>query len=189
MERIASAPNELAHAILVALCDDAVTRRRALKYLDRLQLFAGFRGQESAAAAGAKRKADEAPLEICIRCHGPFVEAENTASACRFHEGDMEVIDELWPDHDERCHGPIQTRENMEECPEGFEWTCCGRPTTEPGCRKGWHKSATAKHPKYDDSRSFGEPTTDEESEVSSNPSETETSEKDKPAEVNKGET
>lgn len=32
---------------------------------------------------------------------------------------------DFWADHDERCHGPIDTPENVAAFPEGFIWDCC----------------------------------------------------------------
>lgn len=32
----------------------------------------------------------------------------------------------IWADTDEDYHGPIDTEENKQQFPEGFEWSCCG---------------------------------------------------------------
>ena len=54
-----------------------------------------------------------------------------------YHPGSLEVIDEEWPDHDERCHGRIDTKTNRTEYPEGFGWSCCGQQGTfSEGCTK-----------------------------------------------------
>jgi hypothetical protein len=50
------------------------------------------------------------------------------------YEGDF------WADHDEDCHGEIDTEEMREEFPEGFFWTCCRRAGDEPGCKLGVHQ-------------------------------------------------
>jgi hypothetical protein len=44
------------------------------------------------------------------------------------HSGELEVDYDagIWDDHDERCHGPIDTKTNRREFPEGFVWSCCG---------------------------------------------------------------
>jgi hypothetical protein len=41
------------------------------------------------------------------------------------YAGELEPDYEAWPDHDERCHGPIDTDDNKREFPDSFEWSCC----------------------------------------------------------------
>lgn len=48
---------------------------------------------------------------------------------------------DFWADHDENCHGTIDTKEMREEYPDGFEWTCCHKLGSEPGCKSGRHQS------------------------------------------------
>lgn len=57
--------------------------------------------------------------------------------------GDLEADYEsgVWADHDEKTHGPIDTEENREDYPEGFDWSCCDKPGDEPGCKVGHHHS------------------------------------------------
>lgn len=38
------------------------------------------------------------------------------------HDGEIGVDEDEWPDHDERCHGPIDTKYNRRNFPEGFKW-------------------------------------------------------------------
>lgn len=40
------------------------------------------------------------------------------------HVGAVEVDwdSDVWADHDERCHGPIDTRDNRRSFPQGFTW-------------------------------------------------------------------
>jgi hypothetical protein len=52
----------------------------------------------------------------------------------------MEVNEEEFADHDENCHGPMDTPENRRDFPEGFTWTCCDGDGTAPGCVVGEHK-------------------------------------------------
>jgi hypothetical protein len=54
---------------------------------------------------------------------------------------DVDWDSDVWADHDENCHGPIDTQENQHNHPEGFIWTCCDKFGDEPGCRRGRHKS------------------------------------------------
>lgn len=57
-------------------------------------------------------------------------------SLSRHHPGKLEVDREsdYWADHDEDCHGPIDTNENRREFPDGFRWSCCNKLGDEDGC-------------------------------------------------------
>ena len=46
-----------------------------------------------------------------------------------------------WADHDEDCHGEIDTDENRKEYPEGFMWTCCDQTGDVEGCETGLHQA------------------------------------------------
>lgn len=56
---------------------------------------------------------------------------------------EMEVDDseDFWADHDEDCHGVIDSDFCREEYPDGFRWSCCDRLGSDKGCRKHPHKS------------------------------------------------
>lgn len=56
--------------------------------------------------------------------------------------------DDFWADHDEDCHGLIDTEEMREEFPEGFAWDCCNEVGTAPGCTKGHHYAVEGKRMK-----------------------------------------
>jgi hypothetical protein len=43
------------------------------------------------------------------------------------HTGDLEPDEDGWEDHDERCHGRINTAANRRDFPDGFVWSCCGK--------------------------------------------------------------
>lgn len=45
-------------------------------------------------------------------------------------------------DHDERCHGPIDTAENREMYLEAFKWECCDEPGDAEGCQRGAHRAS-----------------------------------------------
>lgn len=66
------------------------------------------------------------------------------------HSGELEVDDEgdFWADHDEDCHGLIDTEEMREQFPEGFFWDCCNEVGTAPGCTKGHHYAVEGKRMK-----------------------------------------
>lgn len=65
--------------------------------------------------------------------------------------GDLEVDDEndFWADHDEDCHGEIDTKEMRVEFPDGFKWTCCQKLGYLKGCTKGPHNAVDGKRSKY----------------------------------------
>lgn len=48
---------------------------------------------------------------------------------------------DFWADHDERCHGTIDSDFCREEYPDGFIWTCCEKLGSEEGCREHPHKA------------------------------------------------
>lgn len=50
------------------------------------------------------------------------------------HPGELEVVWDEWPDHDERVHGEIDTAANRRDFPDGFRWDCCGGRANAPGC-------------------------------------------------------
>ncbi|MCJ1398751.1 hypothetical protein MMC11_001952 [Xylographa trunciseda] len=89
---------------------------------------------------------------VCKNCEEEFDVLENRKNACRYHPaqvtwrvgftGILQVDwdSDTWADHDENCHGPIDTDENKEEYPEGFMWECCEEEGTAGGCMIGWHK-------------------------------------------------
>ncbi|RTE69316.1 hypothetical protein BHE90_016304, partial [Fusarium euwallaceae] len=93
-----------------------------------------------------------------VQCGDCFVEEENPLSLdCRYHSGERKVDwdGDFWADHDENCHGPIDTEENREDYPEGFFWTCCDRPGDTLGCRRGKHQADRTKSKKYSFSGGF----------------------------------
>jgi hypothetical protein len=55
--------------------------------------------------------------------------------------GELEVDyhADVWADHDERCHGTIDTDTMRKENPEGFTWSCCNEDGRADGCQTGPH--------------------------------------------------
>lgn len=55
--------------------------------------------------------------------------------------GDLDPDDshDFWADHDENCHGLIDTDEQRMEFPEGFVWSCCNKLGHRSGCTFGRH--------------------------------------------------
>ncbi|KAF3388757.1 hypothetical protein F1880_004361 [Penicillium rolfsii] len=76
----------------------------------------------------------------CTNCNGEFDVTENTKKSCTYHP-DLAVPDyDRWPDHDENCHGPIDTEENLRQYPESFTYQCCDRYGDEEPCVTDWHR-------------------------------------------------
>ncbi|KAF2220970.1 hypothetical protein BDZ85DRAFT_283871 [Elsinoe ampelina] len=80
--------------------------------------------------------------EHCINCEEEFDVNFNDEEACRWHDGELEVDwdGDFWADHDEDCHGTIDTEDMREENPEGFKWDCCDEPGDAEGCQVGEHE-------------------------------------------------
>lgn len=52
---------------------------------------------------------------------------------------EVDYTAEIWDDHDENCHGPMDTDENISEWPEAFLWSCCKTSAIDDGCKTGRH--------------------------------------------------
>ncbi|CAN8101493.1 unnamed protein product [Discula destructiva] len=150
VDRIASASAENAKAVLVALCNsDASIRARAkvlLKDIDALVAAVSATSQKQ----GVKRKADSV-IKVCVKCQEPFYEEDNSNRACRYHSGnlDEDSSGDFWADHDEDCHGDIDTEEMRMEFPEGFVWDCCNKLGYRHGCTRGRHDATTGHRGRY----------------------------------------
>ncbi|KAK0760642.1 hypothetical protein N5P37_006837 [Trichoderma harzianum] len=79
---------------------------------------------------------------VCVQCSATF-DPSDTAKNCFYHNGQLEADydGDFWADHDEDCHGTIDTDEMREEFPEGFIWNCCDKGGDDIGCRWGRHQS------------------------------------------------
>jgi hypothetical protein len=83
-------------------------------------------------AHGCKKGPGDGIDEMYATSPEPELDEEDT-----HHPGELEVDYEgdVWADHDERCHGPIDTKTNRRENPDGFVWSCCGaQGTFAEGC-------------------------------------------------------
>ncbi|KAI0550645.1 hypothetical protein F4679DRAFT_200268 [Xylaria curta] len=152
MGRLANISEAKAKSILLALCaDDSALEQRAWEFLQEIE---GFESESAAGnhEKGTKRKA-ESTIMICIQCQSPFYEEDNDDKACRYHDGYLEVDDtrDFWADHDEDCHGPIDTDENRVEFPEGFVWSCCDKLGYRSGCTRGRHDALGGSRGRYGD--------------------------------------
>ena len=61
---------------------------------------------------------------------------------------EVDYAADVWADHDENCHGTIDTDEMREVNPEGFVWDCCDKPGDEEGCQRGRHQADPGKSKK-----------------------------------------
>ncbi|RBR23563.1 uncharacterized protein FIESC28_03745 [Fusarium coffeatum] len=132
-EMVHLAPEHQLRAILLALCDDPTVLKRALNHYRALKAADN-------PTTGLKRKAYN-DLFVCVQCDEAFTNEVNTEEPCRYHPGELEVDDEgdFWADHDENCHGEIDTDDMREECPDGFIWDCCNELGGSKGCTAGKH--------------------------------------------------
>ena len=94
MERIQVTPEDLVRAVLIALCNDAPIRKRALEHLTKLEIARVKQPQVASASHGAKRKASEpaSSLHVCVQCHEVYSEADNSSTACQFHDGKAYLV-------------------------------------------------------------------------------------------------
>ncbi|KAM0305348.1 hypothetical protein HYE67_008735 [Fusarium culmorum] len=132
-EMVHLAPKHQLRAILLALCDDSSVCKRALKAADN-------------PTTGLKRKVCN-DLFVCVQCDEVYTNEDNTKTSCRYYYGDLEVDDseDFWADHDENCHGEIDTPEMREEVPDGIRWSCCSKLGGTRGCTKGKHQADPAR--------------------------------------------
>ncbi|KXX77416.1 hypothetical protein MMYC01_206057 [Madurella mycetomatis] len=148
LELLKRAEDWQVRAILIALCDDGDVRRKALDYCEQLTRSLG-----SSAAPKRKHTPSHEPepdIAICVQCEYAFTKSDNTRKECQYHNGSLEpdYDSEFWADHDENCHGVIDSDFCREEYPEGFIWSCCDKIGTEPGCRFSRHQCS---HPPEDE--------------------------------------
>ncbi|KAF5607006.1 uncharacterized protein FSUBG_5464 [Fusarium subglutinans] len=159
-EMVHLAPEQHVRAILLALLDDRSVKARALNHYRALKAADN-------PVTGLKRKAMN-DLFVCVQCDQAFTHQDNTETSCRYHPGTLtspdfsvcvfvamrlmtlgELIvddtEDFWADHDEDCHGEIDTPEMREEMPDGFRWMCCDKLGGRKGCTKGKHQADPAK--------------------------------------------
>ncbi|KAK2774821.1 hypothetical protein CKAH01_13027 [Colletotrichum kahawae] len=80
-----------------------------------------------------------APLAICVDCKEAFDPQTSIGAIAGNLEPDYDG--DFWADHDEDCHGIIDTDEMREEYPEGFTWDCCDQAGDAEGCHRGFHRA------------------------------------------------
>ncbi|KAJ5618986.1 hypothetical protein N7510_002970, partial [Penicillium lagena] len=88
---------------------------------------------------------------ICENCEKEFDVTSNTSKSCFYHFDISQPDYDAFADHDENCHGPIDTDENRNEYPQFFIYQCCDRDGTEQPCENDWHREKeTFKKPKVE---------------------------------------
>ncbi|KAG8626355.1 hypothetical protein KVT40_005300 [Elsinoe batatas] len=128
---IRAADKDRLRAVLLAV----VKLPEAKAFVERQLLVPTSPGDNNTAS---KRKR----YEHCVNCKEEFDVNFNDEVACRWHDGELEVDwdGDFWADHDEDCHGTIDTEDMREEYPEGFTWSCCDEPGGSEGCQVGEHE-------------------------------------------------
>ncbi|KAL8381886.1 hypothetical protein RB595_005909 [Gaeumannomyces hyphopodioides] len=180
MDRIKSLPRGVAHTVLLAICNDPSTLRRAIDLVDLLEApqlpddeYDEDEDEDEVEIVGVapmpnrKRKIPPSAgvtitvpdLFSCEVCEKPFLASRNRHDACKYHEGELEPDLEcgLWDNHVENPNvwGDIDTVENIRQRPEGFYWDCCGKRADDPGCQADYHSwtdsgSSAAKRSRLD---------------------------------------
>jgi hypothetical protein len=56
---------------------------------------------------------------------------------------EVDNASDFWDDHDEDCHGDMESFADDESYAEGFVWTCCGEYGEAEGCHSTAHKPST----------------------------------------------
>ncbi|KAI9773735.1 MAG: hypothetical protein M1835_006115 [Candelina submexicana] len=97
------------------------------------------------------RYAEYAEYAECSTCGEEFDMNNNNKRACVYHleESQPNYNSDWWADHDEDCHGDVDSAEMREQCPEGFTYPCCGQVGTDEGCIKKLHVEKPGKRVRY----------------------------------------
>ncbi|KAH8425137.1 uncharacterized protein LDX57_002886 [Aspergillus melleus] len=85
----------------------------------------------------------------CASCGKEFDVTENTKNSCTYHPDGGYPNPDFFFDHDEDCHGPMDSDENRKEFPEAFIYECCKESGIDP-CTTGWHREAQPKRTRVD---------------------------------------
>ncbi|KAK4082343.1 uncharacterized protein Triagg1_2155 [Trichoderma aggressivum f. europaeum] len=147
IELINSLTAEQARAILIFLSHNRSVADKVSKYARDMKIHARVKA-------------------ICVQCNSTF-DPSDTAKNCFYHNGELEANydDDFWADHDEDCHGTIDTDEMREEFPEGFIWNCCDKSGDELGCRWGRHQTDPSKVEEGEDAELYDDEDDDDEDE------------------------
>lgn len=152
-EVVRNIPNDQAKAILLSLCTNPAICAKVATYAKRLD-----------EEALSKKHKPDSTIAICVQCDQPYYEEDNDDTSCVHHDGELSLLfylschtscigncnratgvlevnykAEVWEEISD--DGPIDSSDNEEDVPEGFNWTCCGTIGTSEGCKKGPHQS------------------------------------------------
>ncbi|KAI0784212.1 hypothetical protein C8Q75DRAFT_780533 [Abortiporus biennis] len=90
---------------------------------------------------------------VCANCGEDYDTGIPRADdECIYHPGILEVNESAFPDWDEEVHGPMDTKDNRIQYPDGFTWTCCNKDGTTDGCESDQHRPGGSRKKK----RRFG---------------------------------
>ncbi|EAT82605.1 hypothetical protein HBH56_112270 [Parastagonospora nodorum] len=136
-DAIDSATIDRLRTVLRAICTENTAAFKLA--CDHLLVVQGADGDTD-----TKRKRDERlqRFEICEQCQEEYDVLDNPDDACVWHPGETEPDFEgdFWADHDEDCHGEIDSEWARKEYPEGFVYSCCDAKANEEGCQMDAHK-------------------------------------------------
>ncbi|KAJ7449264.1 hypothetical protein FB451DRAFT_754931 [Mycena latifolia] len=82
-----------------------------------------------------------AKYETCQHCAQSFDTTANKHDSCAWHYGNLVADDSVWVDYYEADQGPIGSKENRKQLPQGFFWDCCGLQMPAEGCLRTAHAS------------------------------------------------
>jgi hypothetical protein len=57
----------------------------------------------------------------------------------RIGEKEVDWDGDFWADHDENCHGQIDSFVDDPDYADGFSWSCCNEPGDNEGCKSTKH--------------------------------------------------
>ncbi|KAB2574449.1 hypothetical protein BFW01_g4188 [Lasiodiplodia theobromae] len=145
---------ERLQSVLLTLCNASPIAQRVLErelLVDEEATESEEKNSNSRRAldvtALTERKRQRSRYATCKTCNQEFDVTKNDDGSCKSHDGALEAIEDEWPDHDEDCHGPVETQENLEEYPEKFRWECCEGAANAEGCVTGRHEEDTTFKP------------------------------------------
>ncbi|KAI0473060.1 hypothetical protein GGR56DRAFT_596191 [Xylariaceae sp. FL0804] len=158
MERIIDAPEHLVRAILVALCDDSLQRKKVIGYLDKANALPPMNCTDAAGGENPLKRKAEAEIKICVQCQEPYYATANGPQACLYHPGELEIDDEssTWNDWDDNVNGEQDCPDNRVDLPDGFMWNCCLKAQTKGGCTRGQHEAISVVRCKQGDNNFDG---------------------------------
>ncbi|KAJ5094218.1 hypothetical protein N7456_010079 [Penicillium angulare] len=97
------------------------------------------KGEDTTPATDSRFKNLRKRYAECTNCKEEFDVAGNTVTSCSYHPDISQPDYEEFVDHDENCHGIIDSEEMREDFPENFYFVCCERRFNEKGCVTDWH--------------------------------------------------